>query len=182
MNNDPLSKPVITSKLKRKNKKQHQAINFQNLHALHVKKTKSCLTHGKQTATCDTVDMNDTSTNEVLVNLKNATHEDKVRLELGPNTFNTWQVDTSYNFNLPDCIDHIVTNRLEQLNCKNVVVKYDPVIDNYYDGYNSDDTGLSYSSDDCNMYHESQNIPVRPKNYSYFLKKRDLNVTQKKLG
>ena len=107
--------------------------------------------------------MNNAFPDEVLVNLKKATHEEKVRLELGPNTFITWQVHPSYNFNLPDCIDHTVTNRLEQLNCKNVVLKYDSETDNYSDDYNSDDTELSYSSDECNMYHENQNIPVRPK-------------------
>ena len=81
--------------------------------------------------------------------LKSATHEERVRLELGPNTFSNWTVVTSYKFNLPDCLDHTLKNRLEQLNCQNIVVEYESESDTYSDGYDTDDRVFSYDTFDC---------------------------------
>ena len=69
---------------------------------------------------------------------------------------------------------------MEQINCREIVVEYDSESDTYSNGYDSDDTVLSYDTYDCELYQSNHDLLHgldRPINFSHYLKKKELNVT-----
>ena len=57
--------------------------------------------------------------------LQKLTHEERIRLEFGPKSFNTWKINTSYNFNLPECMNQNFLNAKEKYHHQRVVVDCD---------------------------------------------------------